>query len=58
VDEQGSPSETLNEGEYTFGTGSYYISLKSDSGTWQVGKYKVDLFLNNSYYKTLTFEVQ
>jgi hypothetical protein len=58
LDDQGSPSETLNEGEYTFGTGSYYVSLKSDSDTWQAGKYKVDLFLNNSYYKSLTFEVK
>ncbi len=32
VDEQGKPAETLNEGEYTFGTGSYYVSLKSDFG--------------------------
>ncbi len=39
-------------------TGSYYVSLKSDSGTWDTGKYKVDLYLNNNYYKTVTFEVQ
>jgi len=58
VDEQGSPSETLNEGDYTFGTGSYYVSLKSDSGTWQTGMYMVELFLNNNYYKTISFEVQ
>ena len=37
VDDQGSPAETLNEGEYTFGTGSYYVSLKSDSGSWVAG---------------------
>jgi hypothetical protein len=58
LDEKGSPAETLNEGEYTFGTGSYYVSLKSDSGTWLTGKYKVDLFMNNSYYKSVPFEVQ
>jgi hypothetical protein len=58
LDEQGFPTKTLNEGEYTFGTGSYYVSIKSDAGAWQVGKYKVDLFVNNNYYKTLTFEVQ
>jgi hypothetical protein len=58
VDDQGSASEPLYEDEYTFGSGSYYVGLKSDSGTWQTGKYKVDLYLNNNYYKTVTFEVQ
>lgn len=58
LDDQGSPSKTINEGDYNFGTGSYYVSLKSDSGTWQTGKYKVDIFLNNSFYTTVTFEVQ
>ena len=58
LDDQGSPTDTLNEGEYTFGTGSYYVSLTSDSDNWQAGKYKVDLFLNNNFYKTVTFEVK
>jgi hypothetical protein len=58
LDDKGASAETLNEGEYTFGDGSYYISLKSDTGSWQVGKYRVEIYLNNNYYKALVFEVK
>jgi len=48
----------INESEYTFGTGSYYVRLTSDSGVWEAGEYKVELYLDGNYYTTVFFSVQ
>jgi hypothetical protein len=58
LDEQGAVAEMLNEEDYTFGSGSYYIQLESNSGAWDPGLYQVDLYMNNNYYMTVPFEVQ
>lgn len=50
--------QTLNEEEYTFPNGGYYISLKSDSGSWTPGSYLVNLYVNGYYYATRTFDVK
>lgn len=47
----------LDDTEFTFGTGSYYIQLNSKSGTWTVGDYGVDLYLEEYFYTSIYFEV-
>jgi hypothetical protein len=39
------------------GSGSVHFDL-SNNGLWPVGKYKVDIFLNDNLERTLEFTVQ
>jgi hypothetical protein len=50
--------EDLNTSDYTFGTGEYYVELSSQSGTWELGSYAVDIYLNDYFYVAVYFEVQ
>lgn len=47
----------LDESELTSGSGTLTFSL-SNSQPWPVGKYKVDLYLNEELDRTLDFEVR
>jgi hypothetical protein len=49
---------TLDESDFDFQTGSYYIKLPQPEGGWTTGDYLVDLYLNEYFYTTLYFEVQ
>jgi hypothetical protein len=58
LDGQGGQAQVLNESDYNFKNGGYYVSLSSDQGSWQPGPYAVDVYLNGYYYATLNFEVK
>ncbi len=60
VDVEGAEPDTrLDEVSATGGSGPFQFELTND-GPWPVGKYKVDLFLNDEQEpaRTLEFEVQ
>ncbi len=54
----GSEPQSLNEGDYTFATGSYYVQLSSNDSAWAVGDYVVDIYLNDYFYTSVFFQVQ
>ncbi len=47
----------IEETEFTSGDGLVHFELSNDS-LWPVGQYKVDIYLNDTLTKTLTFDVQ
>lgn len=51
------PNFMIDEVEFTSGDGLVHFTLENDS-LWPVGQYKVDIYLNDSLDKTLTFDVQ
>jgi hypothetical protein len=51
------PNMFIDEAEVTSGSGALFFEL-SNNGPWPVGKYKVDLYLNDQLDQTLEFEVQ
>lgn len=48
----------LTETEITTGDGLVHFQLENKEYLWPAGKYKVDIYLNDTLDKTLTFEVQ
>lgn len=48
----------ITETEYTTGDGLVHFQLENEEFLWPVGQYKVDIYLNDTLDKTLTFEVQ
>lgn len=50
--------QLLNDNDYTFGTGSYYVQLTSNSGVWETGEYVVDIYLNDYFSSSVYFSVQ
>lgn len=52
------PNLVINESEITSGDGQVYFQLENTDYLWPVGQYKVDIYLNDTLDKTLTFEVQ
>lgn len=48
----------LNETEFTTGDGLVHFQLENKEYLWPTGQYKVDIYLNDTLDKTLTFEVQ
>lgn len=48
----------LTETEITTGSGLVHFQLENPEYLWPVGAYKVDIYLNDTLDKTLTFEVQ
>jgi hypothetical protein len=51
------PNFLIDETDFTSGDGLIHFDLENDS-LWPVGDYKVDIYLNDSLAKTLTFTVQ
>lgn len=51
------PNFVIDEAELTSGSGVLQFDLSNDK-LWPVGKYKVDLYLNNELNRSLDFEVQ
>ena len=51
------PGFEIGETELISGNGIYHFELVNE-GPWPVGRYKVDLFLNEVPNKTLEFEVR
>jgi len=51
------PNLLIDETELASGSGSLNFNLTNDQ-LWPVGKYKVELFLNNELDRTLEFEVE
>ena len=51
------PGLMITETEITTGDGLVHFTLSNDN-LWPVGKYKVDIYLNNQLSKTVEFEVK
>jgi hypothetical protein len=51
------PNKAIDSAEITSGDGLVHFNLENN-GSWPVGQYKVDLYLNDALAKTLTFEVR
>ena len=51
------PNLLIDEVEFTSGDGLVHFDLSNDN-LWPLGQYKVDLYLNDTLSKTLTFEVR
>lgn len=55
---QGLPPDfVIGETKLISGNGIYHFELKNE-GPWPIGRYKVDLFLNNERNLSLEFEVK
>jgi len=48
----------IDSAEITGGDDNYYFSLDRSADPWPVGKYKIDLYLNDKLVQTVEFEVQ
>lgn len=55
--EGADPNTFIDEALLTTGSGSLHFELSNDS-LWPVGRYKVDLYLNDELDRTLEFEVR
>ncbi|MFH1183489.1 MAG: hypothetical protein V1755_00420 [Chloroflexota bacterium] len=55
--EDTDPNLLIDEVEYTSGDGLIHFDLENDN-LWPLGQYKVDIYLNDTLSKTLTFEVR
>jgi len=51
------PNYLLNETNYTSSDDTVHFDLSNDN-LWPVGSYKVDVYLNGTLDRSLTFEVQ
>lgn len=51
------PNFLINETELTSGSSILRFELSNDN-LWPLGSYKVDLYLNGEYARTVTFEVR
>jgi hypothetical protein len=51
------PNFLIDETEFTSGDGLIHFDLENDN-LWPAGDYKVDIYLNDSLAKTLTFSVK
>ena len=52
------PNQVITETEITTGDGLVHFQLENKDYLWPVGQYKVDIYLNDTLDKTLTFEVR
>jgi hypothetical protein len=48
----------IDSAEITGGDNTYYFSLDRSSDAWPVGKYKIDLYIDNNLVQTVNFEVK
>lgn len=51
------PNTEIQQTEVEAGSGTAWFSLENNNGMWPVGKYKVDIFMNDKKEKTLEFTV-
>ena len=51
------PGLVITETEFATGDGLVHFTLSNDN-LWPIGKYKVDIYLNNQLTNTVEFEVQ
>jgi hypothetical protein len=59
VDVEGEDANTkIDEAETTAGNENIFTFNLTNNGLWPSGKYKVDLYLNDTLDRTLDFEVQ
>ena len=59
VDASGvDPNYEIDTSEYTSGDGTIYFTLERSTDAWPVGKYKVDLYINDKLVQTIEFEVK
>lgn len=56
--EDTEPNLVVNETEITSGDALIHFKLENTDYLWPIGQYKVDIFLNDTLDKTLTFEVR
>jgi hypothetical protein len=56
--EEIEPNFVINETEFTSSDGLVHFQLENKEYLWPVGQYKVEIYLNDSLDKTLTFEVR
>jgi len=52
------PNLLIDEAEITAGDQNAFTFDLANNGLWPIGKYKVDLYLNDELDRTLEFEVQ
>ncbi|GAB4503197.1 MAG: hypothetical protein Fur0043_01890 [Anaerolineales bacterium] len=52
-----NPNTYIDEAVYTSGDSTITFNLSND-GLWPLGQYKVDLYLNDTFDRTLSFEVR
>ena len=52
------PDQVIDEVEYTGGDDTLTFNLDRGDQEWPVGKYKIDLYINDELVQTLNFEVQ
>ncbi len=55
--EDTEPNLIINETEFVYGSGVVYFQL-SNTDLWPLGKYKVDIYLNDKLARTVAFEVR
>ena len=51
------PNFLINETEFVTGSGQVHFTLSNDN-LWPIGKYKVDIYMNDQLAKTVEFEVR
>ena len=51
------PNFVINETEFITGSGLVHFTLSNDN-LWPIGKYKVDIYMNEELVQTLEFEVR
>ena len=56
--EDTDPNLVINETEFTSSDALVHFQLENTDYLWPIGQYKVDIYLNDTLDKTLTFEVQ
>lgn len=52
------PNYLIDDAEITAGNENVFTFDLTNNGLWPIGKYKVDLYLNDALDRTLDFEVQ
>lgn len=52
------PNLVINETEFTSSDGLIHFQLENTDYLWPVGEYKVDIYLNGTLDRTLTFYVE
>ena len=52
------PNQIIDEAEITAEGGNVFTFDLANNGLWPIGKYKVDLYLNEKLDRTLEYEVQ
>lgn len=51
------PNTKIDEASLTTGSGTFYFYLENNNPLWPVGRYKVELYMNDKLEQTIEFEV-